>query len=103
MISKDLENENRIKYGDKDNDLIAQIERKNPYIAVIICAFSKIKYETRIANGINKNGTDGEKIYDYDVRLQTICHKYKIPYFDVLFDYLDIKTVIFHIWKRYKQ
>ena len=103
MISKDLENENRIKYGDKNNDLIAQIERKVPFFAAVICAFSKVKYETRVANGINKNGIDCEKIYDFNERLNQICTKYKIPYFESFFNYLTAKVIIMNIWKRYKQ
>ena len=103
MISENLENENRVKYGEKNNDLIAKIERKVPFFAAVICAFSKIKYQTRISNGINKNGTDGEKIFDFDERLGKLCTKYNFPYFEDMFDYLTAKVIILNIWKRYKQ
>ena len=102
MISDELKSENEKKYGSKDNDLIAKIERLNPYLCAFFCASQKIKYETRLANDFDR-GNDREKIYDYDMRLQTVCRKYNIPYFDCIEEYLKLKNIVRHVWKTFKK
>jgi hypothetical protein len=99
---QDFREKNIKKYGEKENDLISRTENKIPYLAVFICAFSKLKYQTRLANDAGKEN-DLEKIKDYDERQKELCERYSIPYFNDYESYLKIQVLIFHVWKKPKK